>query len=70
VPSVSAAIFAWPRNPSDEADEVAAAVPLTVRSMVSTGMCFALAAANAGARPSEFSGATMSTWAPWAIMSG
>jgi len=41
------------------------ALPLTVRSMVSTGMCLALACANAGASPSEFSGATISTCAPW-----
>src|SRR3978361_13428 len=44
------------------------AVPDTVRSMVSTGMCLDLACDRAGARPSEFSGATMSPFAPWAIM--
>jgi len=70
VPRSSAAIFAWPRklepmNPMKSPQ----AVPLTVRSMVRIGMCLALAAANAGASPSEFSGATISTWAPWAIMS-
>src|SRR5882757_246880 len=69
-PRSSAAILAWPRklepmNPMKSLH----AVPLTVRSMVSTGMCLALACANAGASPSEFSGATISTCAPWAIMS-
>ena len=43
------------------------AVPLTVRSMVRTGMCLAFAWASDGATPA-FSGATMSTFAPWAIM--
>ena len=45
------------------------AVPVTVRSMVRTGIFFAFASASAGPRPSEFSGATISACAPCAIMS-
>lgn len=37
--------------------------------MVITGTCLAAAACSAGSRPSEFSGATMSSCAPWASMS-
>ena len=68
-PRSSAAILAWPaKSEPMKPMKSLQAVPLTVRSMVRTGMCLALAWFSAGARPVEFSGATMSTFAPWAIM--
>src|SRR5690242_13068823 len=45
------------------------AVPVTVRSMVSTGIFLDFASARAGPSPSEFSGATIRALAPCAIMS-
>src|SRR4051812_4673942 len=68
LPRSSAAILACPTKLEPmKPTKSLHAVPLTVRSIVSTGMCLALAWARDGATPA-FSGATISAFAPWAIM--